>query len=248
MTGYRTLGDIVDEFIILKGYDTRHNFQRLYNISIRGLKSLWFDVSGTPVNTYLELDENQSAHIPNGLVKVIGLWISTLSGKIPILENNKINPITSKSENTITEPINNRSIISNYGLSPDVSASYWKNGEFTGGVFSGVGGNPYTYVINYEANKFQFSSVVPKRVLCEFIQNPAMVNNKFYIHPFVEEPILNYLHWKDAEFNPQISSGEKDRLRFIFYRSKDHAKNQFNSSNMDEFRDAFRKWYSQTPT
>jgi len=248
MEGHRTLGDIVDEFIILKGYDTRHDFQRFYNISIRGLRGLWFDTNGTPVNTYLNLDENNSVCVPNGLIKVLGMWLTSRQGKIPILENNKINPITSETPDPVTLPYYGRDSLANGAVTPDYGARYWKNGEFTGGVFAGVGGNPFTYMINYEQNKFQFSSNVPSVVLCEFLQNPAMINNKYYVHPFIEEPIMNYLQWKDAEFNPQVSSGEKDRLRFAYYRSKEWAKQQFNSANLDEFRNAFRKFYGQAPT
>jgi len=75
-----------------------------------------------------------------------------------------------------------------------------------------------------------------------------MIDDKFYIHPFTEDPILNYLEWKDAAFNPTIGSGEKERLKSAFYRSKEWSKMQFQSENMDAMRNAFRKYYGQSPT
>lgn len=238
MDGFRKLGDIVDEYIITRGYDTRHNWDRLYTVAIRGLRNIWNDVSGIPTQEYIALDGLKTACTPKGMIKLIGLWVVTPRGKVVISPSESMNPIGTPTEN--------------YGINsqflPDLGAAHYKNGEFIGGIYGGVGGNPLTYRIDYATNKIQFSSAVPQVVLCEYLKNPQLVDNAFYVHAYVEEPILKYLYWQDINYDRNVNRNEKEAARRDFYAAKQHAAMQFTSNNLEEMRTGWRKYYGQAPT
>lgn len=253
MEDYATLGSIVEEYIIQEGYDTTHNFPRLYNLAIRGLKNLHYDVSGEPTYTILELDENNLADVPAGLVKVRSMNFMSRGGLVPINETKTKNPWTINTSGQEVRPIAETEVdpsdATAYQLyfSPEVDAARWKNGEFIGHTFAGANGNPYTYLRNYDTNKFEFSSNVNGVVLLDFLQNPQMIDEKFRVHPYTELPILNWLEWKDKGSKPYTPLGEKMYLKKQYFASKRWAKMQYNSTSTQEIRNGQRKNYSLTP-
>lgn len=248
-----TLGSIVEEYIIQSGMDTTHNFPRLYNIAVRGLKNMNYDVSGEPTYEILTLDENNLACVPDGMVKVRQMSFMSRGGLVPINETKTKNPWTTNKSGQEVRPIEETTVDPSdstaYQLyfSPEVDAARWKNGEFIGHTFAGTNGNPYTYLRNYDTNKFEFSSNVTGVVLLDYLKNPQLIDDKFRVHPYTELPLLNWLEWKDAANKRYIPLSEKAYLKKQYFDSKRWAKMQYNSTNTQEIRNAQRKNYALTP-
>lgn len=244
-----TLGDLVDQHIVSMGYDTRHNYSRLYQLGVRALKNLSYDVSGAPTYLVLDLDDKNTYCLPSNLVKIKEIFISTNRGKIPINENNTRSPQTVDSRGVVSDSVNptidSRSFDLDY-YSPEEASRIYKNGQFTGGVFSGnPNGNPYTYIRNYDTNRLEFSSNVCGNVIMEYLATLSSNGNDFNVHPFLEEPVMNFLEWKDSN---NVGGGEKYRLRKQYYDSKKWAKMQFNSTSTQQIREQQRRGYSLTPS
>jgi hypothetical protein len=155
--------------------------------------------------------------------------------------------VTDAVEQFIPQPFTENGFSGN--TSPDEISKHWKNGEFTGGVFAGnPTGNPYTYQRNYDTNKLEFSSNVQGTVMVEYIGSPQVQGNDFCIHPFLEEPLMYWLEWKDRAFKDRVGVGDKMRLRKQYHDAKRWAKMQFNSRSPQEIRNKQRKGYSLTPS
>ena len=251
MEDYTTLGSLVEEFIIEKGMDTIHDWPRLYNIALRGLKNLHYDVSGEPTFIQLELDEYGLADVPTGVVKVRELVFMSHQGLVPIAESKTKNPWTTKKGKEVPPaPTNSAetSVLQNYKniYSSDVDAARYKNGESVGHVFAGAEGNPYIYRRNYDTNKFEFSSNINGPIFLDCIMNPLEVNSKFRVHPLSEQPILYWLEWKDKQHRPNVPLAEKQLLKKQYYDAKRHSKMQFNSRSLRDIRNGQRKNYSLT--
>lgn len=247
-----TLGDIVDQYIISSGRDTRHNYSRFYQLGIRALKNLSYDVSGAPTFMVLELDEQNTACVPDNLVKIREIFIPTRGGRLPINENNNKNPQTVNQQGVVSNAV---SQIDETGFgdleffSPENISRYYRNGQFTGGVFSGnPNGNPYSYIRNYDTNRLEFSSNVCGTVILEYLGSLDKNGNDFCVHPFLEEPVMFYLEWQDNAHKRSVGSGEKARLRKQYHDAKRWAKMQFNSTSTQQIREQQRRGYSLTPS
>lgn len=252
MDSYNDLGTIVDEYIIERGSDTRHNYSRLLNIAIRGLKQMTYDISGTPTYEILELDANGRADVPKGMVKLIQMSFMTNGGLVPIAPTDTKNPWTLNTQGEdvrpVTESLPSTADATAYDtyFAPDIAAARWKNGEFIGHVFAGGGGNPFTYLHNYDTNKFEFSSNVSGTIVAEILKNPQLINGKFKVHPYIEDVLLKFIYHRDINMKKSIPIAEKERARRDYYAAKNWARMQLFSKSKDDIRNAQRKHYSLT--
>lgn len=246
----RTLGDILDEYIIERGYSTRHNWDRLYNIGIRVLKELSYDVSGTPSYEKLELDEMNRACIPTGIVKVIGIDIMTDQGLIPVAETSSKNPFLYKDgiETAPTPTVLGTEPNINSGIGADVIEARFKNGESIGHQFRGGGGNPYKYLRNYETNKFEFSSNVSGTVVITYLKNPSFVNGKLLIEPLTEDAIIKGLYYRDIHMKMHIPLQERLSAKNSYIAAKNWARQRLYSQRAKEISSASRNHYGLNPT
>ena len=246
----RTLGAIVDEFIIESDYPTRHNWDRLYNIAIRVLKELSYDVSGITSYERLTLDDMNRACIPKGVVKVIGIDIMTNQGLIPVYEVNNKNPfLIEDGKDVAPTPTALGSFPEIYtGPSADIMAARFKNGETTGHQFRGGYGNPYTYLKNEETNKFEFSSQVSGTVVLTYLKNPAMVDGKFLVEPLIEDALIKGIHHRDIHLKKGISALDKREARDNYVAAKSWARMRLYSQRIKEISGAARNHYGQNPT
>ena len=220
--GQKNIGDIVDEYIISKGYDTRHQYPRLLNMAIRGLKEMDLDVTGEPTYSFLTLDSNGTAAIPCGVINVLGLYFNnTEFGMLEITESTSLQPTIVKEDGEeVRLPADDPANItrdSSWGLGS--TAGNYRVGQFTGGNYKGSPSNPYMYRRNFDTNRFEFSSNVVNPIL-EYLTDPKMVNGKHVVLPVMEDCLLWYLHHSDNRFKDLPSSTKAYNFRMYLAAKK----------------------------
>lgn len=96
-------------------------------------------------------------------------------------------------------------------------APHWRAGQFVGEMYSlGGGFNELGYFrVDYKMRQFQFSGVPNTTIIMEYVADSSTNGNTIIRYADVAV-IRAYTHWKMAEFNKQISPGEKDRLFGFF--------------------------------
>jgi hypothetical protein len=247
----RKLSDIIDEYIIQEGYDTRHNFDKYLSLGMRALKELNYDVSGKPSFQLLELSPNHSACVPCGVVKVLQLFMYAQGGPIPIVESDRINPAIVQ-DGDIIEPdeIRRTRIIPDLfigGITTDAIAARFRRGEFIGHNFAGAP-YPYTYMRNHDTNRFEFSSNVTSPVVLKALFNPTAIDGNFYVEPFDEKVILAYLRYTDLRANRSVNMNEKLLAKREYEGARVQARKQHYAKDPRELAMAFRNDYGLNPT
>lgn len=245
----RKLSDVIDEYIIQEGYDTRHNFDRYMSLGFRCLKEMNYDISGKPSNQVLTID-NGSACVPCGIVKVIGLFTPERDGLVPIMPSSKLIPAVIENGEIVEPPKTNITedyLGADFGLTTDVFAARFRRGEFVGHVFSGQE-YPYTYYHNHDTNRFEFSSNVHGPVILRGLFNPAMVDGNFIVESFDENAIMLYLRYVDLRSRPNVSLGEKEQARRDYFGARLQARKRHSAPDPRLFGLAFRNNYGLNPT
>jgi len=243
----KTIGDVVDEYIISAGYDSRNSYARLLNMAIRGLKDMNYDVSGEPTWALLELDDMGRATIPDGMVNIIGIFINSPQGLLEVVEGTKLAPtiVTAQgTEEILPNQINydNANLLDGNFINP---ARHFQNGQFIGAFYAGVESNPFKYRRNYDTNKFEFSSNVCNPII-EYLKDPSMVNGKHVVNPLIMDALMYWLHFADTRFKRSVSPNEKDFNQRKYIVSKNLAARRMVSMSPANFRDAARSGYSLT--
>jgi len=243
-----TLGDIVTEFLIASGYESKQNYARFLDIAMRGLKEIHYDVSGATVWDSVTLDEFNRFCVPKNLIKLIAFFIPSKDGLIPIAENSSGNRSVVSSNGSVS---NNLNIGGGYMWANDNAydsvAKYYKAGQFKGGVLSGTSGNPYTYVENKMLNSYEFSSNVPNSILVQFLADPTRINDKYSVHPLIADALLQYLWYADNRFKPSVPEGSKAEMQRKYLAAKQWAHIRLTSQGKDDLVNSRNKAYSRLP-
>lgn len=248
-----SIGSLVDEYLISAGYEGRQNYPRLLTIAIRGLKEIHYDVTGATVWSRLELDENQRLCIPQNAIKLIAFFMPSGDGLVPIAKDTQSSRSTLDGSGSVhNTQVSGDQDIFNKGYmwadtgSYDAVAKYWQNGQFKGGVYSGGGGNPYTYVINDALGKVEFSSNVPRYVIAQYLSDPNQVNGKYVVHPMVADAILQYIWYADNRFKQSVSEGAKAEMQRKYVTAKTFAHMRLISQSAGDLKDSRSKGISLT--
>ena len=244
-----TIGDIVDEFLIEKGYNGRHQYERVLNLAIRGLKEIWYDVSGVLSWTELTLDSNNTSAIPCGLINVVRMYMNIDGyGLCELALTTRMTPTIVENNGDVEERnINPQNEYNNFA-----EGSYYYNGntnfrfgQFVGGIYKGVGSNPFVYRRNYDTNRFEFSSNVKNPVL-EYLTDPSMVDGEYMVDPLIENALLYWLYYADSRFKRSVGAGEKRVNHQNYVAAKNHARMRMQNITPSNMRSAVRDSYSLT--
>lgn len=245
----QTIADVVDEFLIERGYNGRHQYERVLNMAIRGLKEIWYDVSGVPSWTPLTLDSNNTSAIPCGLINVVRMCMNINGyGLCEIALTTHMTPTLVEDNGTLEErninPKQDHSAFALDGGYYDGDTNF-RFGQFVGGIYKGVGSNPYMYRRNYDTNKFEFSSNV-NNVVLEYLADPSMVNGEYMVDPLIQDALMYWLFHADSRFKKSVGAGEKQFNQQRYVAAKNHARMRMSPNTPANLRQATRGSYSLT--
>lgn len=247
----KTIGDIVDEYIIERGYDSRHEFPRLLNMAIRGLKEMNLDVAGEPTFSFLELDSNSTAAIPCGVINILGLYFNDQQfGMLEIVESSSLQPtVVRENGEEVRLPADDPDNIGDYyaGGNYGSTAGNFRVGQFTGGFYKGSQPNPYMYRRNYDTNRLEFSSNVSNPVI-EYLTDAKLVDGKHVVIPVMEDALMWYLHHADNRFkdHKNVSVNTKAYNHRMYLAAKNKVARRLANVTAGNMRAGGRAGYSLT--
>ena len=128
-----TLDSIVKEYIIESGGATEHNYARLLQLAIKGLREIHIDVSGDPKAVYLTVSDNDTVNLPDDYINYLKIAVcDSETGNVHSLGWNKqmCLPRSYDDCGNISRPENN---VNQQGVSDKIYLEYLAHPEVAGG-------------------------------------------------------------------------------------------------------------------
>lgn len=239
-----TLDAIIKDFLIEKGYTSEHGYQRYLNLAIRGLKELNYDVSGQL--SYIEVkNHDYSIPIPDDCLNVVGIMFNS-NGMVIRAAKDSLKamsvsevcgvPVITESNLDETSSLN----FAYYGTSVN-ETKHWRNNENVGGYFNALGGNRFVFQVNEANNTIELSSNMPSTVILEYLPTAKQINGQFYVHPFLQEPIMAWLRYSSIRGLKGVSRNEVYMLQKEYVNAKDHLRKRLNGWTVTDFINAVNR-------
>jgi len=227
-----TLDNIVTDVLSDQEKYTTHEYLRLLNIANRGLRQLTYDVLGEVKIAILEVSTALKISLPSDFVDYSFIGFINSSGRIVPLGMRKDIPIV--------------------GTTNTIPAADNDTGFSQGGVYGYGGGQNengyYTPMIDIENDTMTFTSVASgKWIYMEYISNGMVSTGETVVHPYAEETLIAYVHWKDVQNKSGISLSEKELKRRDFYNERRLTKSRLQAFTKQEALQQSRKGFKQSP-
>lgn len=244
----KTVKDIVTEFLYAQGKNSRHDFGRVLQSALRGLKDLHYDVTAEPVNKYVEMGPSNTVPIPEDMINMIGAFFVGEDDKlIPIIENRQLAPRKEQC-GELSRPAQQSFDFIDFNAYPQTYFSqHFESGEIIGAFYYKQGGTEHFYNINKQNGVIEFTDNVAGEILIQYIANISRTNGDFVVHPFVEDALLKWIYYDHYKFRNNVSIGEKQVRRKEYYDAKYHSIRQFQSISIQEAFDSSRKGKQNSP-
>lgn len=247
-----SINEIVEDLLIQEDRNTSHKKKKYQHLAVNGLRELSYDLNG--YIKYVKLDVNTSNNtvdLPSDFIKEVGVGVINSDGNfISLSRNNKIFKDKDDCGNTINPVSRANSNDFYYGgaVGNDI-AQHWRNGQATGKYY---GNQPSQSTGDYKINKqygvIELSTNTSQAsIILKYLADVEMINGDFLVHPFLREPLKNYIYWQDKAFSSSISPSEKRELKRLYVQSKNWARMRFFSFNYDEAREIARASFFQAP-
>jgi len=239
------LKEIVEEYLLEEERDTKSYFYLYLQYAISGLKIFHREVDGHVKTKKLTLSSTNTAPLPEDFIKMTKLFALDQNGGVTALSENKsIYKGVDSCGNMMSSPVS-----TNGNVSYDYFSQHWRNGESIGGYY-GAGGRSTAgeYKINLENNRIELSSVLlSNQIILEYLGQKTPINGEFRVHPYLAEPVKDFIEFKVHQRKRGTSSGEKERLRRQWIDSMLQAKVDMWGEGLDDIVQATRKNFNQSP-
>lgn len=245
------LKHIVESVLIEQDRDTKHYYLPYLHLAIDGLTELNWDVAGATKMVTLTPDNQGVIHLPEDFVKEVR--ISALANDntlIPLSRNNDIfKTVDNCGDYAGNQAPNIVGAANDNGFGFDTGNEHFSNGQFIGRYY-GVGGRSTAgeFTINREKGEIWLGMYVNARfVILEYIGYlPERVGGNFIVHPFLKEPLMNWIHY--ASRRRKASPSEVEYLHKRYIDSKNWARQRFWNMDFTEVLDIARKNFTQSPS
>ena len=232
-----TLDEIIQSLIIDEGKSSEHEYLRYFNIGLRGLKELSFDVSRNVKTIELELNEVSAVILPPDYVKYTKIAVTDSNGGLHTLGRDTnmtlLTGTTRTTSNTDTlDP-------------PTFSFGLWtRYGEGGGNNANGY------YRENFDNGTIEFSDrSAGSNIILEYISDGStgLSGEEIKIHSFASEALSSYIYWKSIQRKRAINMNEKMLAEKNYYNQKRLARARMQSFTKDEALQTTRKAFKQSP-
>lgn len=218
-------------------------YRRISGIAIRGWRLFYRDSTGFPQETVLTVLANGTAVLPVGALNAISVSVLNERGEKASLVYDSLLAFTDVESPTRENQPTEQTLVSGeelfFSLQDNGNLGYVGYGGF--GTL-GVGSQPTTgrYNIDWENRVmvFQFQHFCPNQVIFEYLSAPCN-DGVYFIHPFFEEPLIDYITWRQIKGNPKASKSDKESSKRdydVSYRNARMAMSPFNPS------DVYNQW------
>lgn len=242
------LKHIVDSLLVEEGRDSKHKYLQYLHLANDGLRELKWDVNGTTKMTKLYPDGQNIVNLPEDFVKEVRVSMVASDGTLICLGRNEdiykqLNDCGVYGGNQ-TQNFVGSDVVSQV----DIAADHFSKGEYIGRDY-GLGGRSTAgeYKINRSTGEIWLAnSLNLDYIILEYIGYlPDRVNGQFIVHPFLKEPLMNWIHY--ASRRRVGSPGEVDYLFDRYLASKQWARQRFWNMDFNEVLEIARKNFTQAP-
>ena len=234
-----SLDEIVKTLFIDEGKSSEHEYLRYFNMGLRGLKELTFDVIRQVKTAVLTLDSKNTVRLPSDYVSYINIAAAGANGEMQYLgRKNRLPLIEGVSGSAGSE-----------STDPPVFTDNTPGDGLWGRYGYGGGGNANGYYReNHDARTIEFGDVTGTIVL-EYISDGStgLTGEQIKVHAFAEEALRAFIYWKSIQRKRAINRGEKTMAQQEYYNQKRLAVARMKSFNKAEALQTSRKAFKQSP-
>ena len=232
-----TLDEIIQSLLVDEGKSSEHEYLRYFNMGLRGLKELSFDISRNVKTIELELNEVSAVILPPDYVKYTKIAVTGSNGELHTLGRDTnmtfFQGATRTTSNTDTlDP-------------PMFSFGLWtRYGEGGGNNANGY------YRENFDNGTIEFSDTKSgTTIILEYISDGStgLSGDEIKVHSFASEALSSYIYWKSIQRKRAINMNEKMLAQKEFYNQKRLARARMQSFTKDEALQTTRKAFKQSP-
>lgn len=237
--------EVVEQYLLEKGQDTKHSFPRVLNAMVRALKELEWDVTGSLVYKMLDLTSNGQLELPTDCIRVVDLGVINTSGEFVSIEYNANyaprrtydncgNEVNLDSGNRLdwADGSNGNENGGLGGLDTN------RHGESTGRQY-GLGGHSTVAQYGFDAENgvINISSDASfSRYMLIYLSNFKAVTGNIMVHEFMVEPLLAGTEWILARRLRSIGRGEKQILERNFITAKNNLSIRMSSLSVNQLK------------
>lgn len=243
------LKKIVAEFLD-SADQSSHQFRRLYNIGVRGMREFNLDVTGTLKTEVLDINANKTCELPCDYLSYSKIGVLNDKGEVLCFKRNdqlsnynQFNfDMTNRSEGApMVTSIGNWTNPTSF---PFFFYNYWMGGTSYNlfGLNSGTAdlGN---YKVDEEAGIILLDSRVSfSQIVLEYIADGQDSEcGDYMVNPKAEEAFICYLRWKNAtDLYKKFSPSQVRMFKMEYYRERKLAKMRINKVIIEELQSVKR--------
>ena len=234
-----SLDEVIRTLLIDEGKSSDHEYLRYFNIGMRGLKELTFDVVRQIKTAVLNLDYKNTVDLPLDYVSYVRIGVAGENGEMQYLGRKERLPLI--------EGVSGSS--GSAATDPPVFTDNTPGDGLWGRYGYGGGGNANGYYReNHDARTIEFGDVTGSIVL-EYISDGStgLTGEDIKIHAFAEEALRSFIYWKSIQRKRAINMNEKMLAQKEYYNQKRLAVARMKSFNKAEALQASRKAFKQSP-
>lgn len=236
-----TLKTVVSDFLMESGYG-QAEFTRAYQIGLRGLRELTFDITGETATTKLLINPDGTAYLPENCVKVVSLLRNVDGELVAMTRNTNIAKAKSMSEPSCGCEGDCKGV--DYGC-----RRAYENSNVAGRpnipfytVSLGVGSwhNVGEYRIDGEVIYFGNNLVGCSDIWIEYI--PLYDQNKeLVVHPLIKEALVAWIRWRFHINRKNQDKWDKQYFEKEWHREKTNAKYRLKMAMRQELNQVARQ-------
>lgn len=246
------LKEIVKSYNIEEGRDSMHKYLQYLHLAIDGLRELQWDVNGTTKMETLTPDDQGIIHIPEDFVKEVRL--SAIASDNTLVPLGRNDDLFKGKDDCGDYAGNNQSTIistpSTGGVVWNTNSEHFNKGQFIGRYY-GIGGRSTAgeYKINKSDGTIWLGqNVDATSLVLEYIgYMPERVGGQFIVHPFLKEPLMNWIAYASKRRLPSTPPALTEYLFKRYVDSKQWARQRFYNMDFTEVLEIARKNVTQAP-
>jgi hypothetical protein len=241
----KKLSDIVKSYMDLQERSSPHKFAWFMRIAKRGYTELWDDISGEPFKAIIPVDKtNNTAVLPDNFKREILVYVLAPTGELISLTRND-----NLAKNVDDCGIMENGEINRITVPMFPSATINQNFQNIGGRY-GIGGRSVfgDFKIDEQMGRVLLSSDFSHdEIYLLYTGDPLENNGDYEVHPFLEQPIRDYIYWQSVALKDSVPMSEKQNRFDNYVNSKLWAANQLTSMTVQEVKDLSKKNFTLAP-
>lgn len=247
-----SLDKILKELLVQLGDSNTNRYPRLYLIAVNYLREFSQTFNGIPKMVDLDIDDTDSAILPNDYSEYRVIGICGVDGKIHSLGRNENiclgdhceRPSVTSQDFIPGIPLGQVPFLNSGVGSIDGIAQSFKNGEFVGKMYGVNGGNAAygEFRIDLASGRIKFSRV--RRgigsVVMEYTPKLTPIDGDFEVPQYFIQTLKYWTFWQSVVFDKNISEGAKMAARDNYFAEDKWARRKLQAMNISEWYQVFR--------